>query len=412
MFGVYLIGLLTQALQLQLVSGSDSGSAFITPTLLRIVHKNKNAPPSSIARKSNSMAIKDDYEKDWKKSDFLHEQERSTNHRRQLLQSSIHLSLTQHLLLRPSNARAAAATAEDQQQQASLPRGKVFEIEDPNSYSAVVYIPPAKKANNAQYNAQTNKEVVESFPLLVVLHGAGNNQHSALYEFTEDGSSSTNNPPGDHINLPPYLLSINQASSSLSENFVVVAPYVGKGKRSLYDEPRGKILSFIKWFNAWLESQTVLDESSGTTTNNNRRIAIHRQKVSLFGFSEGSTLAVELATTRQFNGVVVCAYGFTGILPRMAIQKLQGIPIWVFHSKGDDIYDIQCSNALVNSLISSYEDGALDVFSVGNVVKYTKLIPQQKNDGSTIAATGREHVRAALVASKNGDVYSWLLSQQ
>lgn len=274
-------------------------------------------------------------------------------------------------LIHPTKARA-----NENEHTETISRGKVFEIEDPNTFSAVVYIPPAKKNRTPQ----KEEEGVESFPLLVVLHGAGKNKHSALYEFTQ----------GDHTNLPPYLLSTNQAPPSLSENFVVVAPYAGKDKQgSLYDEPRSKILSFLKWFNAWLESQTQL-EDNGTTS----KVAINRQRVSLFGFSEGSTLAVELATTRQFNGVVLASYGFTGILPKMAVERLQGIPIWVFHSKGDDIYDIQCSNQLVESLLA-YEN-----------VKYTKLIGGDAGAG----IKGREHVRATLVASKSDEVYSWLLS--
>ena len=215
-----------------------------------------------------------------------------------------------------------------------------------------------------------------------------------------DSAAGDDSSGGDHINLPLYLLSTkNQAPTSLSENFVVVAPYVGRGKRSLYDEPRSNILSFIKWFNTWLESQTMED---GTN------ITINRKRVSLFGFSEGSTLAVELATTRNFLGVVLCSYGFTGILPKMAIERLQGIPIWVFHSEGDDVYDIQCSNQLVESLLT-YE-GAVDVFRTGDIIKYTKLLPQQQQQNSLGKGNGYEHVRAALVASKSKEVYEWLLS--
>ena len=91
----------------------------------------------------------------------------------------------------------------------------------------------------------------------------------------------------------------------------------------------------------------------------------------------------------------------------MAVERLEGIPIWVFHSKGDDIYDIKCSNQLVERLIA-YE-GGLDVFAVGDIVKYTKLIPPTQPN-SAGDGKGREHVRAALVASKSSDVYSWLLS--
>lgn len=42
------------------------------------------------------------------------------------------------------------------------------------------------------------------------------------------------------------------------------------------------------------------------------------QRVFLFGFSDGATVAVELATTRRFAGAVVASYGFTGALPPKA----------------------------------------------------------------------------------------------
>ena len=117
---------------------------------------------------------------------------------------------------------------------------------------------------------------------------------------------------------------------------------------------------------------------------------------------------MELATTRQFNGVVLCSYGFTGILPKMAIERLQGIPIWVFHSTADDVYDIKCSNQLVESLLAY--DGALDVFGT-DTIKFTRLLPQQsKNEGGN--GEGFEHVRSALVASKNNELFTWLLSLQ
>ena len=193
-------------------------------------------------------------------------------------------------------------------------------------------------------------------------------------------------------------MSKNQAPASLNENFVVVAPYVGKGKQgSLYDEPRGKVLAFLKWFRRWVEE--------------NNSIIINPQKVSLFGFSEGATLAVELGTTRMFNALILASYGFTGTLPTLAIERLQGIPMWIFHSIGDDVYNIECSNRLVESLLS-YQSGA-DIFSVGDRIKFTKLKPVERPTAATrISDSGSiEHVRSALRASSSEDVYSWLLRQ-
>ena len=255
----------------------------------------------------------------------------------------------------------------------------IYEIEDTDTYSSVVYVPPNKK--------------IDSLPLIVLLHGAGNNQHSALYEFTNFGSSS---PPGDHTQLPLALLSKNQAPSSLADNFVVVAPYVGKGKQgSLYDEPRTKILAFIKWVCRFMEEEYSL--------------SINRQKISLFGFSEGATLAVELATTHLFNAVVLASYGFTGILPKLALERLRGVPMWVFHSTEDDVYSIECSKRLIENLITNYQ-GDTDVFDVREIVKFTKLKPLERtNDGSS--DLGREHIRSALIASRSSEVFEWLLRQ-
>ena len=294
-----------------------------------------------------------------------------TLNRRWVLKSAACLSLSSPL------THSSGANANEQP---PIHRGTVFEIVDPDTYSAVVCVPPAKKS-------EILARPIESYPLLVVLHGAGNNQHSALYEFTH--------VPGDHSNLPPYLLSTYRAPPSLSDNFIVVAPYAGKGTRSLYSESRGKILSFVKWFNAWVGTQTFDDGTS---------VIVDRQRISLFGFSEGSTLAVELATTRQFNGVVIASYGFTGILPPMARERLQDVPIWVFHSEGDAVYDIRFSNQLIDGLLA-YGRGN-DVFDARNTVKYTKLIPAQntRDDG------GKEHIRTALVASASNEVYAWLLS--
>ena len=296
-------------------------------------------------------------------------------HRRDMIASAIGVPS----LLAPI-ALLSACEANDQR----VVNSNIFEIEDPDTYTAVTYIPT--KIDSQHIERKT-------LPLIVVLHGAGNNQNSALYEFTNLGSSTS--PPGDHTQLPLALISNNQAPASLTENFVVVAPYVGKGNRgSLYDEPRAKIISFVKWFRKWLEEE--------------HSITVDAKHMSLFGFSEGATLAVELATTRLFNALVLASYGFTGTLPKLALERLNGIPVWVFHSIGDDVYDIECSKRLVDSLIT-YQGGT-DVFDVGDAVKFTKLKPMEKIEGDA-SNKGREHVRSALIASRSDEVFAWLLRQ-
>jgi predicted esterase len=343
----------------------------------------------------------------------------SMSRRRKILQLTCNLITTSSLLV--TTIPTSKANANDDVQQLTTSNfiscGKVFEIKDPNTYSAVVYIPPpATVAVKRQQQRQIN-EKIESYPLLVVLHGAGNNEHDALYEFTL----------GDHRMLPLSLLSQQTASPTLlAENFIIVAPYVGKDKRSLYDEPRSKILSFIDWFQSWLETQQLTtavvndddedeDEDSATWKG---KVKIDPTKISLFGFSEGSLLAVELATTCKFNAIVLASYGYTGILPPKAVDRLRGIPFWIFHSTSDDVYNISCSDRLVNSLLAGGvgEGSGTDIFDVRERIKYTRLIPptpakiMSREDENISIVSGREHVRTALVASASEDVYAWLLS--
>jgi predicted esterase len=347
----------------------------------------------------------------WKDHTYHNEKDddkcESMTRRRKILQSTFNLILTSSIPTSKANAN------DDAQQQSTsnfISRGKVFEIKDPNTYSAVVYIPPPSAVVKRQQHRQ------ESYPLLVVLHGAGNNEHGALYEFTL----------GDHSMLPLYLLSQQQQTvpALLAENFIIVAPYVGKDKRSLYDEPRSKIMSFIDWFQSWFEMQQLTttavvndddDEDSATWTS---RVKIDPTKISLFGFSEGSILAVELATTCKFNAIILASYGYTGILPPKAVERLRGIPFWIFHSTGDDVYNISCSDRLVNSLLAAGGDegSGTDIFNVRERIKYTRLIPptptktMSREDDTISFVSGREHVRTVLVASASEDVYAWLLS--
>jgi len=323
---------------------------------------------------------------------------------------------------------------------APIVRGEVIEIRDPNGYSAVAYIPPSS-------DRRPDPSAIETLPLLLVLHGAGRNRHSALYEFTQGptaantssfSSSDDDDAPGDHIHLPPYLLSAHEAPSSLSDNFVVVAPYVGKDKRSLYDDPRADILSFLAWFcDRWIEHHTfvdivdidIADSVAAATPPRPTGIRLSPRKRYLFGFSEGATLAVELVTTRRFRGAILASYGFRGRLPRLALERLRGVAVWAYHSKGDDVYDVRCSEELVESLLlenggggggndlfwmEGGDRGGMDAFGMNDIVKLTKLVPlekeKRKNNAGTVEMKGREHIRAAIVASQSEEVYSWLLS--
>ncbi len=90
----------------------------------------------------------------------------SMSHRRKILQSTINLITTSSSLVVavPTASNANANDDDDAQQQLTpsnfISRGEVFEIKDPNTYSAVVYIPPPKRR-------QRQIREIESYPLLV-----------------------------------------------------------------------------------------------------------------------------------------------------------------------------------------------------------------------------------------------------
>lgn len=182
----------------------------------------------------------------------------------------------------------------------------LFEINDPNTYSGLVFV-PASTNNDSDHK--------KKFPVLFVLHGAGEN---ALDTW------NLANIQGEHGGLAPSLLASKQAPKELYENFVVITPY-SRGKASFYEEPRSKLLQFMDF---------SLSKYGGGAQG------IHLDKIDmgckfLFGFSDGATLGVELMTTGRFVAGVFCAYGFTGKLPSLALERLRGKPMWIFHSTDD-----------------------------------------------------------------------------
>ena len=57
-------------------------------------------------------------------------------------------------------------------------------------------------------------------------------------------------------------------------------------------------------------------------------------------------------TTRIFRGGVFAAYGFSGKLLQLALERLKGLPMWVFHSKDDVVFPVQCSDELMKDIRS------------------------------------------------------------
>jgi len=236
------------------------------------------------------------------------------------------------------------------------------EVRDPNTYSALSYVDPTI----------TNKE--KGVPLIVVLHGAGKNQ---------DGVWSLADIQGEHAGLIPSLIATNKAPLVLADNFAVVAPYAA-GKASFYDEPRSKLLKFVDWV------CSEEGQKAGCPPN------IDPNRIFLFGFSDGATVGVELATTRRFKACIICAYGYSGILPSLALERLKDLPIWVFHSKDDVIFPVSYSDQLVQSLRS---------VSTPGLVRYTRFEADQ--EGFTGNVKGHS---VGITASKMADIYTWMLS--
>jgi len=238
---------------------------------------------------------------------------------------------------------------------------KIITGPEPSRLPALVYSPEGKEGKTSSPKA-----------VIICLHGAGKNDLDAW---------DLANIKGEHAGFLPSLIANGLAPTEVIDNFVVISPY-SKGKASLYEESRRNVIDFIEW--------ALREEGIGTDV-----------PVFLFGFSDGATLAVELLTTGRFNGAVVAAYGFTGTLPKLAQERLKGIPMWVFHSADDVIFDVTCSDNLVRTLRkANQEDG-----------RKTEIL-YSRFDSDQEGFTGRVRGHSTgITASKNAKVFEWLLSQ-
>ena len=246
--------------------------------------------------------------------------------------------------------------------------GEIFDIpQGIGNYPAIIYQPRSSSGSGTK----------KKLPVLVVIHGAGTNEMDVW---------NLANPSGEHAGLAPSLLASGNAPSSLSENFIVIAPY-SIGRRSFYEEPRRKLLDFIDWV-------CSIDGGGKNGIDTDR---IDPKQLFLFGFSDGATLGVELLTTGKFAGGIIAAYGFTGTLPPLAIERLKDIPIWVFHSKDDVIFPVTCSDRLVTSLQKANSDKS--------IVKYTRF--DQDQEGFTGSVRGHS---TGITATRTPDVYQWILA--
>lgn len=247
-----------------------------------------------------------------------------------------------------------------------LGEGRLFEVHDPQTYPALVYIPKMKEPPTTK------------LPVLIILHGAGKNELDVW---------NLADIQGEHSGLAPSLLAAGKAPPELYENFIVIAPY-SKGRTSFYEEPRSKLLQFIRW--------ACSSDGGGMQGIDVDIMDLDRQF--LFGFSDGATLGIELMTTRKFAGGVFAAYGFTGKLPPLALERLQGLPMWIFHSADDVIFPVRCSDQLVKDLRAVNEEK-------NDLVRYSRFDRDQ--EGFTGSVKGHS---TGITASKNSEIYTWLLS--
>ena len=273
----------------------------------------------------------------------------------------------------PEEAYAAAVEEEGTQQ---LPYNSLLtEISDPNSYTALAYGPPPSSSSSSSSKSLP--------PLILVLHGAGKND----LNIWDDLAS----PNGEHRGLIPSLIESGNAPNELLQNFAILAPY-SKGQDSFYQDSRSKLLGFVNWATA---NQNTPQCPS----------AFDPSRIWIFGFSDGATVAIELMTTKKFVGGIICSYGFSGkSLPPTALQRLANLPMSVFHSADDVIFDVKNSDRLVEQLRSVSTTANDD-----SVIKYYRY--KQDPEKDLVPASVRGHVSMAIVASKMPELYDWMLSK-
>ena len=277
-------------------------------------------------------------------------------------------------------------------------------IRDPDTYSALTYSPPSSWMPGS---SNENTQILP--PLIVVLHGAGRNNLDILDDLA--------NPQGEHAGLIPSLIAsrdFDKAPSLLLHNCSMVAPY-SYGKTSFYqdgDDCRAKLLRFLDYC-----CETINNPSSSSSSTAVLRFDPHR--IFLWGFSDGATLAVELLTSqkRKFAGGVICSYGYSGAtLPPQALQRLSGIPMWMFHSADDVIFSVANSDRLVEQLRTQEklmkddddadENATATTKEKKSIIKYNRY----EKDPEQLPPRVRGH-SMGITASKLPEVYQWILEQ-
>lgn len=242
-------------------------------------------------------------------------------------------------------------------------------VTDPQTYTALSYAPPDNVNND---------------PLILVLHGAGKNDKEILKDLAD--------PSGEHAGLIPSLIASRTAPSNLLDNFCVLAPY-SFGKPSFYNDPRRNLLQFLDW--------AILNQNTEKLP-----LRFDKNRIILFGFSDGATVAVELLTTKRFAAGVICSYGYSGkSLPLQALEQLSNTPIWIFHSRDDVIFNVRNSDRLVQQLETNVNNVEVDSTNA-SIVKYSRY----DKDPENLPARVRGH-SMGITASKSVELYDWMIQQ-
>lgn len=304
----------------------------------------------------------------------LNLQKFAMDRRRALLQAGVLGALSSPLVLPTEFCNAASVTEQSNMDISQEGLRKMKVIHDPESYSALTYSPPTPRTTAT--NVASTTVTRQPPPLILVLHGAGKNDLDIVQDLA--------NPQGEHAGLIPSLIEAGAAPSELLDNFAILAPY-SFGKTSFYQDSRSKLLKLLNY----ASSELVFDPS----------------RIFLFGFSDGATVTVELLTTRRFAGAVICSYGYSGgTLPAKALERLSGIPIWVFHSADDVIFNIEAtSDRLVEQLMTCNN-------SQGNTASSIIRYNRYDRDPENLPSRVRGH-SMGITASKLPEVYTWMSQQ-
>jgi len=88
---------------------------------------------------------------------------------------------------------------------------------------------------------------------------------------------------------------------------------------------------------------------------------------------------------------------FASLLLQQAVDRLKGIPMWVFHCADDAIFPVACSDKLVRTLNAANSASS-------SLVRYSRF--ERDQEGFTGSVRGHS---TGITASRTPAVFEWLL---